>query len=86
MKKIIVLLLGVMIVVGCSQKPITEAEAIQIAKDDLKVSEDDEYSVIVGNNSYDEEKQEYRFYLLESEEKSYEYIIDAMSGEIKEKI
>lgn len=86
MKKIIVLLLGVMIVVGCSQKPITEDEAIQIAKDDLKVSEDDDYSVIVGNNSYDEEKQEYRFYLIESEEKSYEYIIDAMSGEIKEKI
>lgn len=86
MKKIIVLLLGVMIVVGCSQKPITEDEAIQIAKDDLKVSEDDEYSVIVGNYSYDEEKQEYRFYLLKSEEKSYEYIIDAMSGEIKEKI
>lgn len=86
MKKIIVLLLGVMIVVGCSQKPITEDEAIQIAKDDLKVSEDDEYSVIFGNNIYDEEKQEYRFYLFESEEKSYEYIIDAMSGEIKEKI
>lgn len=85
MKKIIVLLLGVMIVVGCSKKPITEDEAIQIAKDDLKVSED-EYSVIFGNNSYDEEKQEYRFYLVESEEKSYEYIIDAMSGEIKEKI
>lgn len=86
MKKIIVLLLGVMFVVGCSQKPITEDEAIQIARDDLKVSEDDEYSVIVGNNSYDEEKQDYRFYLFESEEKSYEYIIDAMSGEIKEKI
>lgn len=86
MKKIIVLLLGVMFVVGCSQKPITEDEAIQIAKDDLKVSEDDEYSVIVGNNSYDEEKQDYRFYLFESEEKSYEYIIDAMSGKIKEKI
>lgn len=86
MKKIIVLLLGVMIVVGCSKKPITEDEAIQIAKDDLKVSEDDEYSVIFGNNSYDEEKQEYRFYLVESEEKSYEYIIDTMSGEIKEKI
>lgn len=86
MKKIIVLLLGVMIVVGCSKKTITEDEAIQIAKDDLKVSEDDEYSVIIGNNSYDEEKQEYRFYLVESEEKSYECIIDAMSGEIKEKI
>lgn len=84
MRKIIVLLLGV-IIVGCSQKPISEDEAIRIAKDDLVISEKDEHSVIIGNNSYDEEKQEYLFYLHASEEKSYEYIIDAMSGEIKQK-
>lgn len=38
MRKIIVLLLGV-IIVGCSQKPISEDEAIQIAQDDLDISE-----------------------------------------------
>lgn len=68
-----------------SQKLISEDEAIQIARDDLDVSEKDEHSVIIGNRSYDEEKQEYQFYLHESEEKSYGYVIDATSGEIKQK-
>lgn len=60
MRKIIVLLLGV-IIVGCSQKPISEDEAIRIAKDDLVISEKDAHSAIIGNNSYDEESKSISF-------------------------
>lgn len=40
-----------LIIFGCSQKAITEEQAIQVAKDDLKIDEKEECSVIVGNNS-----------------------------------
>lgn len=71
--------------VGCSQKVISEEEAIQIAMKDLGIGKKKQHSLITNENSYDEEKQEQRFYLLKDEKTGYEYVIDAISGEIKEK-
>lgn len=44
--------------VGCSQKVISEEEAIQIAMKDLGVEKKKQHSLITNENSYDEEKQE----------------------------
>lgn len=85
MKKGIIVLVMLMLMVGCSKKVITEEEAIQAAKEDLKISDDTVYNVILGNDAYNEEKQEYTFNFITDEGDTYIFVVDAISGEIKDK-
>lgn len=61
-----------------SHKPISEDEGMQVAKDDLAIVENEEHSLILRDNSYDKEKQEYLFYFMKDEGVNYKFVIYAI--------